>query len=137
MSLDYSNNYTHAGPGAKRTAGERLTIETVKRHIAKPKPNRHQTPKNAKAAEYLIREERRVTPRGLKHRIRTLTCNTDGFSQMYDELKQANYPGSKVCASSIRNDMLECIKVMVKVGLINEDDLARHRRAYKKQNKPK
>jgi hypothetical protein len=131
MSLDHSNEYTHAGPGAKRRVREYLDDEPVKRHRAKPKPY-SQAPTNAKAAEDRLREERRVTPKGLKHRIRTLTVNTDGFQSMYEQLQQANFPGSKVLASSIRNDMLECIKVMIDVGLIDADDLARHRRKMKK-----
>ena len=129
---DQSNSYSHAGPGAKRRVIERLTLDTIPKRIAKPKPYRHQTPTNAKAADDRLREERRVTPRGLRHRIRTLTVNTDGFTQMYDQLQQANFPGSKVLASSIRNEMLECIKVMIDVGLIDADDLARHRRRMKK-----
>jgi hypothetical protein len=46
MSLDHSSDYTHAGPGAKRRARERLTIETVNKRIAKPKPEyrRNQKP---------------------------------------------------------------------------------------------
>jgi hypothetical protein len=96
------------------------------------RPYQAQTPTNARNAEDRIREERRVTPRGLKHRIRTLTVNTTGFTEMYKELKRANYPGSAVLASSIRNDMLECIKVMVEVGLISNDDLATHRKRMRK-----
>lgn len=128
---DQSNSYTHAGPGAKRRP-QRLYLDTIPKRIAKPKPNRHQTPANQKAAEDRLREEVRVTPRGLKHRIRVLTANTDGFQEMYDKLQQANFPGSKVLASSVRNEMLECIKVMIDVGLIDADDLARHRRRMKK-----
>ncbi|SRR6266702_965727 len=132
--LDQSNQYGEAaGPGYRRRV-KRLTLDEVPRNmnVKKTKAYQHQTPTNAKAAEDRIREERRVTPKGLKHRIRTLTVNTDGFSQMYDELKKANYPGSPVLASSIRNDMLDCIKVMIEVGLIDADDLARHRRKMKK-----
>ncbi len=132
MSFDMNNSYSHAGPGAKRRVIERLSLDTIPKRIAKPKPNRHQTPTNQKAAEDRLREEVRVTPKGLKHRIRTLTVNTEGFTQMYDKLQQANFPGSKVLASSVRNEMLDCIKVMIDVGLIDADDLARHRRKMKK-----
>ena len=128
---DQSNSYGYAGPGAKRRI-ERLTLDTIPKRIAKPRPYKAQTPTNAKAAEDRLREELRVTAKGLKHRIRTLTVNTEGFSQMYDELQQANFPGSKVLASSVRNEMLECIKVMIDVGLIDADALARHRRRTKK-----
>lgn len=126
---DHQIDYSFAGPGAKRRKLERQYLDDDNPPHKKSKhtrPYKAQNPANEKAAKES--ETINVTSRGLKHRIRTLTCNTEKFSDMYSQLKQANFPGSEVLASSVRRDMLECIRVMIEVGLIDEDDLARHRR---------
>jgi hypothetical protein len=132
MSVDWNNDYTHAGPGAKRRVDKpELRRERLPEKSKHTRPYKARTPTNQKLAKE--RETINVTSRGLKHRIRTLTLATDGFSRMYDELKRANYPGTPVLASSVRNEMLACVKVMIEVGLIHEDDLAHHRRRMKKR----
>jgi hypothetical protein len=132
MSVDWNNDYSAAGPGAKRRVDKpELRRERLPEKSKHTRPYRAQTPTNEKAAKE--RATINVSSRGLKHRIRTLTLATDGFSRMYDELKRANYPGTPVLASSVRNEMLACVKIMIEVGLIDEDDLARHRRKMQKR----
>jgi hypothetical protein len=46
VSLDQSNDYSFAGPGAKRRR-ERLTLDTIPKKIAKAKPYKYCKPENA------------------------------------------------------------------------------------------
>ncbi len=119
--------YSFAGKGAKRR--QRLTLETIPKKFAKPKPYQ-QTPTNQKAAEEA--NEVPITAKGLKARIRRLTCQCEQPSEVWRQLQKANYPGSAVLVASVRNEMMECIKIMIDEGLIDPDDLARHRRRFKK-----
>ena len=131
MSLDQNNGYEFAGPGNKRRVN-RLTLDTIPKKIARTKPKPYQqTPTNEKAAKE--RETVPITARGLKARIRRLTCQCEHPSDVWRELQKANYPGSAVLVSSVRNEMLDCIKIMIDEGLIDPDDLARHRRQFKKK----
>jgi hypothetical protein len=132
MSDLWGNDYSHAGKGAK--ARKRLRIEEIpkKLNVRKAKPYL-QTPTNENVAKE--RETIAITARGLKVRIRRLTCQCEHRSEVWKELQRANYPGSAVLVSGVRNEMLDCIKIMIEEGLIDPDDLAQYRRQFKKKQR--
>ncbi|MCA6106111.1 hypothetical protein [Bradyrhizobium cenepequi] len=132
--MDWNNDYSCAGKGAKR---RRISLETIPRNIGtrKNKPKPYLCRPKAAQHETTKREERNVTERGLKSKIRRLTLQTDTFGEVCDELRRANYPGSAVLVSTVRNEMREIVKLLIEEGLIDKQRLEGYRREYQRERK--
>jgi hypothetical protein len=130
--LDQNNDFTLAGPGAKR---RRMRLEEIPREMGSPskdKPKAYpRKPENAKQGT-ASRETLNVTERGIKWKIRTLTLQTETFGEVRDELRRANYPGSAVLVSAIRNEMREIVKLLIAEGVLDEKRLERYRREHRR-----
>ena len=79
MSFDQNNDYSAGGPGAKRRR-ERLTVASIPKRIAKPKPYlRKPTNEKRKGSNDEMSDGYRGV-RGVKQRIRHLVLDHDmGF----------------------------------------------------------
>ncbi|MCK1391691.1 hypothetical protein [Bradyrhizobium sp. 1] len=130
--LDQNNDYSSAGPGFKRRRQrERLTPEDVphkmkhrpKPYLGKPKSAEHERTKGDKID---------ISPRGLRARVQRLTLQHESFHDVYDELKRANFPSSAVLCSSLRNETMQIVKLMIEEGLIDRDRLDRYREEHRK-----
>jgi hypothetical protein len=96
VSLDQSNDYPFAGPGAKRRR-ERLTLDTIPKKIAKAKPYKYRKPENAQE------ETIRVTARGMKAKIARLTLQHDSFGDIYERLDREGYGVASKVLAGIRS----------------------------------
>lgn len=122
---DQSNSYGFAGPGAKRRV-ERLTLDTIPKRISKPKPNRHQTPTNAKSAEQ--GNTIKLTATGVKHRITLYTLQHEHYFDICDRLNKDGFGDlTKVLISHHRDMVRQVLKVIIAEGLITEKALSRYR----------
>jgi hypothetical protein len=123
MPFDMNNDYSSAGPGAKRRV-ERLTPDTIPKRISKP--NRHQTPINAKSAEQGNRIK--LTATGVKHRITLLTLQHEHYFDICDRLNKDGFGDlTKVLISHHRDMVRQVLKVIIAEGLITEKALSRYR----------
>jgi hypothetical protein len=123
VSLDQSNDYSFAGPGAKRRR-ERLTLDTIPKKIAKAKPYKYRKPENAQE------ETIRVTARAMKAKIARLTLQHDSFGDIYERLDREGYGvASKVLVSHGRDQTMQVLRVIMDEGLITQKALD----AYRKQ----
>jgi hypothetical protein len=123
VSLDQSNDYSFAGPGAKRRR-ERLTLDTIPKKIAKAKPYKYRKPENAQE------ETIGVTARGMKAKIARLTLQHDSFGDIYERLDREGYGvASKVLVSHCRDQTMQVLRVIMDEGLITQKALD----AYRKQ----
>jgi hypothetical protein len=122
VSLDQSNDYSFAGPGAKRRR-ERLTLDTIPKKIAKAKPYKYSKPENAQE------ETIRVTARWMKAKIARLTLQHD-LGDIYELLDREGYGvASKVLVSHGRDQTMQVLRVIMDEGLITQKALD----AYRKQ----
>jgi hypothetical protein len=128
MSPDDSIGYEFAGKGAKaRRQADRLTLDTIPKRIARPKPKPEYRRNQKPRAEE--REEVTITERGLKRRIARYTLQLANVTEISERLDREGYgPRSKVLIASVRNNALEVIKLMIDENIITEDDLDRYRR---------
>jgi hypothetical protein len=120
---DQSNDFSHAGPGAKRRR-ERFE-DNPPRKIARDRPEyrANRKPQNAQEDEPI-----RMTARSLRHKIIELTLQIGSFGDIVDRLEQEQYgPASKVLVSNIRDHALTVLKVMMAEGLVSEKALSRYR----------
>jgi hypothetical protein len=123
MPFDMNNDYTHAGPGAKRRR-ERLTLETIPKKIAKhrPKPYQHRKPENAKE------ETIGMTARGMKAKIALLTLQHASFGDIYERLDREGYGvASKILVSHVRDQTMQVLRVIMDEGLITQKSLDAYR----------
>ena len=132
MALDQNNSYEFAGKGAKRRMRERLTPDDKKpphnkREKKVAKQPQYQKPEHAPRQEPL-----HVTPKGLKAKIRQLTLANASFSEVYALLQKANYPGSGVLVSALRNDVLDVIKLLIEEGVLDPERLDAYREEQRK-----
>jgi hypothetical protein len=130
--FDSNNTYEFAGPGFKRRRQrERLTAEESppkkkqrpKPYLGKPQSTEHERTK---------RDKIDISPRGLRARVQRLTLRHEAFHDVYDELKRANFPSSAVLCSSLRNETLQVIRLMIEEGLLDRARLDRYREEHRK-----
>ncbi|MBI5320880.1 hypothetical protein [Bradyrhizobium sp.] len=127
--MDMNNDYSHAGPGFKRRVkGEKLA-RSVKpnRYIGKPEAE------NRKARQVEMSEAYQ-NARGVKKRIRHLVLDHDmSYLDACETMKQQGYSITGLTISNIRTEMKEILQLLLEVGLIDRDDLARYRRQFMKK----
>lgn len=126
MPFDMNNDYSAAGPGAKRKV-ERLTLASIPRKIdggrkRRIKPYQAHKPENAQ--EEIVK----VTAKGLKAKITLLTLQYSSFGDIVDRLDREGYgPPTKVLISHVRDQAMSVLKVIMGEGLITEKALSRYR----------
>jgi hypothetical protein len=122
MPFDMNNDYSHAGPGAKRRR-VREQLDDVPPKIVRPEYRRNRKPENAQEEQPIRR-----TARSLRHKIIQLTLEIGSFGEIVDRLESEQYgPASKVLVSNIRDHALTVLKVMMAEGLVTEKALLRYR----------
>lgn len=130
--MDWNNDYTFAGKGARARERERLSLQSIPKKMKKARPYQ-------KKPEYenrkVIRErmsEAYNSAKGVKTRIRLLVVDHDAsFLDICEAMKQQGYSISGVTISNIRTEMREVMKLLEGEGLLNVDALARRRRKIK------
>jgi hypothetical protein len=122
MSLDHSNDYSHAGPGAKRRR-ERLIPDSIPRKVATK--GKYQPNLKPKAAE---EEPFKTTAKGIKSKVTLLSLQSDSMREICRRLDREGYGGStKVLVSYVRNATLQVLDVMMQEGLITQKALDEYR----------
>jgi hypothetical protein len=123
MSFDMNNDYSLAGPGAKRRAKQetRNDVKPVKR-LRLDNVERHKPRKPAKEVPQTM------SGRNLRQKIIQLTLQIGSFGEIVDRLEREQYgPASKVLVSNIRDHTLTALRVIMAECLITEKQLARYR----------
>ncbi|MCA1457752.1 hypothetical protein I6F35_31985 [Bradyrhizobium sp. BRP22] len=130
--LDNRNDYSFAGPGAKR---RRVRLEEIPQKIERSKHWRpyQGAPKSEKRKEKeLKKSEQYENARGVVERIRALVLDHDlSALDIEAQLKRDGYPATVIMISSVRSHMIQSIKLLIDAGLIDRRDLKRHRSRMK------
>ena len=124
MSDLWNNDYSAAGPGAKRRKMRETPDDDVKptNRLRLNNVERHKPRKPAKE------EPATMTGRNLRQKIIQLTLQIGSFGEIVDRLEREHYgPASKVLVSNIRDHTLTALRVIMAEGLITEKQLARYR----------
>lgn len=125
--MDWNNDYSHAGPGFKRR-GRRETLDRsdeITSHPCKPRA------KN-RTASHVERSETHQSVRSVKNVIRRLVLDHDmSYADACEAMKRQGYSMTGLTISNIRSEMREILNMLLDIGLIDPDDLARYRRKMK------
>lgn len=127
--MDMNNDYSHAGPGFKR----RVKREKLE-HIAEPTPYSRKPKAKSRTASHIEMPEEHRSTGSVKKRIRHLVLDHDmSFVDACEAMRRQGYSMTGVTISNIRTEMKEILNMLLGVGLIDPDDLARYRRQMKKK----
>ncbi|QHO73980.1 hypothetical protein ACH79_16420 [Bradyrhizobium sp. CCBAU 051011] len=127
--MDMNNDYSHAGPGFKRRA-KREKLE----RSAKPKPYLQKPEFENRRVRQLEMSEGYNNARGVKKRIRHLVLDHDmSYLDACETMKQQGYSITGLTISNIRTEMKEILHMLLELGLIDRDHLARYRRQFMKK----
>jgi hypothetical protein len=127
--MDMNNDYSHAGPGFKRRVKQEKLARSVKpkRYIGKPEAE-------TRKARQVEMSEAYQNARGVKKRIRHLVLDHDmSYLDACETMKQQGYSITGLTISNVRTEMKEILNMLLDVGLIDRDDLARYRRQFMKK----
>lgn len=121
--LEFRNDYSNAGKGAKHRQRERRALET------QSKPDKTETFPVQSRKEGRGERGRRQRPNEIKDRIRRLHLEHGlDFNGTCATLKREGYLVSAVTVSAIRTDFVQALKLIISVGVIDPDELEEYRR---------
>ena len=127
--MDMNDDYSHAGPGFKRRAKREKLARS-----AKPKPCLQKPEYENRKAKRIEMSEAYQNARGIKKRIRHLVLDHDmSYLDACETMRQQGYSITGLTISNIRAEMREILRMLLEVGLIDRDDLARYRRQFMKK----